>query len=96
MEESVKMERDISYCRTTVIQKRNLNFNLAPIVTMNINSKQVDTVWYIGTSHESHYGFIGPSSGQLSILSPYSALSDCSGQQSPCEYHNMHIYSLHC
>ena len=31
-EESVKMERDISYRRTTIVLKRNVNFILAPTV----------------------------------------------------------------
>ena len=44
--------------------------------TMNLIKKQLATVSYIGTGHESHYSFVETSSGQLSILSPYLTLSD--------------------
>ena len=63
--------------------KRAMNL----IMTMNLIKKQLDTVSYIGTGHESHYRFVETNSGQLSILSPYLTLSDCCGQQSPHEYH---------
>ena len=67
-------------------------FDLAWVVScskwaMNLIKKQLDTVPYIGTSHESHYSFAETNSGQLSILSPYLTLSDCCGQQSTHEYH---------
>ena len=30
---------------------------------MNLIIKQLDTAWYIGTGHESHYSFVAPNSG---------------------------------
>ena len=54
---------------------------------MNLINTQLTTLQCIGTGHEPHYSLVETNSGQLSILSPYSTLSGCSGQQSPHEYH---------
>ena len=39
----------------------------------------------LGAGHESHYNLVAPGS----VLSPYSILSDYSGQQRPHESHQM-------